>query len=245
MVGKTKLVQAATKKIRFHFENRVVFGQFNDEVISQFHPVVQFIGEWYRTKGIRPYFPVLGVKVSSYEVPNLLKGEYVFIVQRWSITVGLRDIERLAYQVFSLNTKRFVGSEAAELLVNTTVHKGNDWLSAGNELDGDLMEDVYVQCEDSLDERYKYFVESMLRENEDRIAFQLSNLEQYFNKKEREWGDKVTEMYAQGKNRGAPLLKSKLEKERKRTEEKKSAIEKSMVPKHTFVPVCSGVIRIY
>jgi hypothetical protein len=244
LLGKTRISQA-TNKMRFLFENRVVLDQSKDEIISQFHPIIRFISERYRAKGVRQYFPAVGVEVSSLDLPDIVPGEYVFAVQRWSMKVALRDIERLAYQVFSVTGDCFLNNETGERLVNTAVHKGRDWLSSGNEMNGVLAEEAFGQCEDALEEKYWIFVEAMKRENDDRSAFQLSNLNEYFEKKHNEWKNKIFEMHCQGKQKGVRMWEGKLEKLRHRTEEKKSVIKKSATPTHDTVLVSSGVIRVY
>ena len=210
-IGKTRLINA-TNKVFFKFENRVVLEQMRDEIISQFHPVIRFISEYYRKKGIRQYFPVVGVEISSHEIIGIPQGYYIFLVQRWSIKVALRDIEKLAYQVYSLMENNFLENDEGERLVNTAVHKGQDWLAATNEINGTMAEEAFGQCEDSLENLNLSFVEKMKRENVDRIAFQISNLDQYFNKKESDWSNKISIMKNQGKLQGAKLWASKLEK---------------------------------
>jgi len=242
--GKTRLINA-TNKVFFKFENRVVLEQTRDEIISQFHPVIRFISEHYRNKGIRQYFPVVGVEISSHEVIGIPLGYYIFSVQRWSMKVALRDIEKLVYQVYSLMENDFLENDEGERLINTAAHKGQDWLAATNEIDWSRAEAAFIECEDSLERLYHGFVESMKRENSDRIAFHISNLDQYFNKTNSEYTIKIWEMQSQGKLKGAQLWESKLEKLRQRTEEKKSSIRKSANPTHDAVLVSSGVIRIY
>lgn len=242
--GKSRLIQA-TNKMRFRFENRVVLEQSADEVISQFHPIVRFISERYRLKGKRRYFPVVGVEVSTIELPNIPPGFYIFAIQRWSIKVAMRDIERLAYTAISCHDECLLDEEEAERLVNTAVHKGSDWLSAGNEMNGGLAEELFNRCEDKLENRYQEFVENLSRENADRISFQTSTLSQYLDKKEFEWQSKIDVMRREHKDKGVRLWTAKLEKLRQRTDEKKSVIEKSINPAHSWELVSSGVIRLY
>lgn len=247
LLEKTRLIQA-TNKMRFRFENRVVLDQSQDEIISQFHPLIRFIGECYRAKGVRQYFPVVGVEVSSMELPGIPPGAYIFAVQRWSMKVALRDVERLAYQVFSLGENGFLDDETGERLVNTTVHKGSDWLAAGNEVDGASVEEIFGRCEDELEERCQVFVETLRRESVDRIVFQRSNIQQNFEKKKQEWGITIRIKRREGTpkaEKAARSLEGKLEKLRQRTEEKKSEIEKSSTLTHNKELVSSGVIRVF
>lgn len=196
--GKTRLTQA-TNKMRFRFENRVVWDAQNQvEIISQFHPLIRFISDYYRAKGERKYFRVVGVEVSRMELPDIASGVYLFAIQRWSMKIALRDVERLAYQVISLGDGEFLGEDDAESLINTTVHNGSDWLAAGNEMDGALAEEMFGQCEDILEERYQSFVDTHMRENADRMAFHISNLEQHYRTKEEKWSVTIDRIRNQG-----------------------------------------------
>ncbi len=247
MTGKTRLVHA-TNKMQFRFENRAVLDQTTDEIISQFHPVIRFISERYRAKGVRQYFPVVGVELSNLDLSSVLLGVYIFSVQRWSIKVALRDIEKLVYQVYSLAEEVFLDREMGEQLVNTAVHQGQDWLAAQNEVNGNVAENAFGLCEDALETQYQEFVDSMARENSDRIAFQISNLDAYFEKKEWEWNLKIDFKRSEEtpkSERAARSLEGKLEKLRQRTEDKKIVISKSSVPTHEAILVCSGVIRVF
>ena len=241
LLGKTRLSNA-TEKMRFLFENRVVTDS-TDEIISQFHPFVRFISEQYKIKGIRKYFPVVSVEISSLHLPNIEPGTYIFAIERWSMRIALRDTEQLAYRAIKI-TGEELNIDQAEFLVNTAIHLGQDWLSANNELDGLLVEELFTQCIDILEEKYQLYVGAMQRENYDRLEFKRININTQFERKEKEWTQRINQMRFEKKEIGARLWEGKLKKHRLRAHEVLTSIEKSTTSSHDKILVNSGIIKI-
>jgi superfamily II DNA or RNA helicase len=241
LLGKTRL-SLATQKMRFLFENRVVTDS-PDEIISQFHPFIRFIGEKYKSKGIRKYFPVVSLEISSLNLPSIEPGTYIFAIERWSMRIAFRDTEQLAYRALKFNGEE-IDVDKAELLVNTVIHLGQDWLSASNELDGSLVEELFTQCIEILEEKYQSYIGSMQRENHDRLEFQRINILTQFERKEKEWTQRISQMRFEKKEKGARLWEGKLKKNRLRANEILTSIEKSATPSHDKILVNSGVIKV-
>jgi len=234
-----------SSKIRFRFENKVFIGDSNDELISQFHPLVLFVNKNCQSLEQRNCLPTVGIEISVLELPERSPGLYVFCVQSWSLRAVLRDIEQLAYMVFSIHEKCFLDKDEAERLINTSVHRGQDWLSAGNEVRTYDIEDFYEECEERLDECYNEFVRRLENENEDRLSFQISNLEQNLRKKQGDWQAKISEMRNKGKDKGSRLWEAKLQKLQQRTQEKIVKIQNDRKATHEYKLVSSGVIKIF
>jgi hypothetical protein len=228
--------------MRFLFENRVVTDS-PDEIISQFHPFIRFIGEKYKSKGIRKYFPVVSLEISSLNLPSIEPGTYIFAIERWSMRIAFRDTEQLAYRALKFNGEE-IDVDKAELLVNTVIHLGQDWLSASNELDGSLVEELFTQCIEILEEKYQSYIGSMQRENHDRLEFQRINILTQFERKEKEWTQRISQMRFEKKEKGARLWEGKLKKNRLRANEILTSIEKSATPSHDKILVNSGVIKV-
>ena len=103
-------------------------------MLSQFHPLVRFVSQRLQAEELESR-PAVAVKVRGEDLPDLDPGEYVFTVQRWSLT-GLQEIERLWYAAVSMAPPHQpLPPDRAEKLVVTAASRGQDWLGAPAQLD--------------------------------------------------------------------------------------------------------------
>lgn len=245
LLGRTKLVQTdGNVRAQYLFDNKVVVARNGHEVISQYHPVIRFIEERHRTKGIRTYHPVTASVVASEEVVPISSGTYVFSVERWSMRVATRDIERLAYCAVNVETGGHLDTNSAERLVNTSAMLGQEWLAVSNAVDGNLTEERFGECGDALHEEYQLFVDGMKRENADRISLQLHNLDSYLARETGVLRDLIARLIEARKFRGVKLNEDKLKKLHQRVTERKSYVQMSERPTHENVLVSSGIILV-
>ena len=244
--GKTRLVQPqGNTPVRFLFENKVATPQdFYVEVISQYHPVIRYISEQYRAKGLRIFHPVISAQVSGDCLSSVRKGSYVFSISRWSMRVATRDIERLAYLAINVETKTFLDADPAEQLINSAAMLGEEWSGAHTALDGEEVEELYGQCIDELDAQYANFVATLQRENSDRIALQLHNLQTHMDREASKLEVLIARLRAEQKLRGLRLQENKLKKLRQRISEQMEYVRGAEVPRHESVTVSNGVIRV-
>ena len=245
LLGKTRLVQPeGHKATRYLFENKVTVGQSGNEIISQYHPVIRYISERLRAKGMRTYTAVVSTALPFHDFNVIPRGAYAFAVSRWSMRVATRDVERLAYHAVDIDTGEVLDADIAEKLVNTAALHGTDWLGAKNTLDGELAEDRYGECIDALDIDYHEFVENLKRENADRISLQLRNLDSYLDRETSRVQEVIARMRYAGKLRGVRLNEDKLKKLRQRVEDQKQLVRAAENPTYESVAVTSGVVRI-
>lgn len=244
--GKTRLIQPqGNTPVRFLFENKVATPQnFYVEVISQYHPIIRFISEFYRAKGLRTFHPVISAQVSADDVPSVQMGRYVFSIARWSMRVATRDVERLAYQAINIDTGIFLDSDPAEQVINSAAMLGQDWSGAHATMNGELIEERYSQCVDELDVRYAEFVETLRRESADRIALQLHNLQAHLDRESAKLEELIWRLRDQKKFKGVMLQENKLKKLRQRVTEQMEYVKSAESPRHEGVTVTNGVILV-
>jgi superfamily II DNA or RNA helicase len=175
----TRLAQSDRGPIRCRFENRVsssLVGQ--EEIISQFHPLVRFVSHRIRDLEVS-YHPVVGVKLNSAQVPGLKRATYVFAVQRWVIE-GIQDLERLHFVATSIDSAgQYLDEEDAEKLITSASVHGEDWLDANRVVDLGLAADMANECFGVADRKYQVYVQQLRDENSDRANVQEQSLNRH------------------------------------------------------------------
>lgn len=245
LLGKTRLVQPeGNQPTRYLFENTVTIGRNGCEVISQYHPVVRYISERYRAKGVRTFAQVVAASLPFQQFPEVPRGVYVFAVARWSMRVATRDVERLAYHAMDLDTGESLDPGISEKMANTAALQGTDWRGGKNAVDGEIAEERYGECIDALDDAYHAFVENLKRENADRISLQLRNLDSYLQRETAKLQEMIARLRYAGKLRGVKLNEDKLKKLKQRVDEQRELIKSAETPTYESVAVTSGVVRI-
>lgn len=245
LLGKTMLAQAPGSKVpTYLFENKVIVGQRESEVISQYHPIIRYISERYKAKGTRTFAPVVSCTLHHQDFTSVPPGIYLFSVSRWSMRVATRDVEKLAYKALCLESGTLLEADNAEKLVNTAALHGGDWLGAGNVVDGNVAEERYSECVEALEDDYIDFVENLKRESADRISLQLNNLESYLGRETNKRQELINRLRYERKLKAVKLNEDKLKKLRQHVEEKRQVIKMAEKPTHESVSVTSGVVWI-
>ena len=176
----TRLTSTSARPVRCRFESRVVGTvSRNEEVISQFHPIVRMISSRI-TVSEEQLTPAVALTLQGDAVERIVpRGDYVLATALWSFR-GLRNIEKLAYAATPIDRAApVVDSETAERLAVAAVAWGEDWLGARNAID---IGRVYELANDvlfgSLDEEFEAFERELMAHNGDRADIQLRSLEQ-------------------------------------------------------------------
>ena len=174
-LGRTALL--STRPPALLFENCMGKNSPGVERVTQEHPLVRFVAEQLKSSGKGTgYAPVSGIELPANTISGFLPGIYVYAVARWSVT-GSRDVERLEYVVQRLECGTLTTGEMAEHLVNTAAMSGSDWISAINVLDHAKVADVFDDCKETLEKRFKSFRGDCMREDRDRIKLMQGMLE--------------------------------------------------------------------
>ena len=238
----TFLVNNITEKqVRFIFDNKLKKADALTEVINQFHPSIQFINS--KLKGQKEQLIPTATQVSKVDVGDIPAGVYGFFVKRWQI-VGVRDSERLAYAAVNLSTKKSLLEDQAERLVNSASNTGKDWIAARNLIDISKLELAYEQCEDILDDAYRYYIDRIERENEDRADVLVNTAKNHFEGQIARIQELIDNSKRQGKDKMIPANEGKIRKHKQRLADRLMEIEKGRKISHSSGDVALGVIKV-
>ncbi len=237
----TFLIITTEKQIRFIFDNKLKRVNALTEVINQFHPSIQFINSKLREQ--KEQLIPTATQVSRIDAGNIAAGVYGFFVKRWQIT-GVRDSERLAYAALNLSTDKSLLEEDAERLVNSASNNGKDWAAARNLVDVGKVELAYEQCEDILDDVYRYYIERIERENEDRADVLANTAKNHFEGQITRIQEIIDNHRRQGKDKMIPANEGKIRKHRQRLADRLQEIEKGRKISHSYSDVALGVIVV-
>ena len=237
----TFLINVPEKQVRFIFDNKLKKVNALTEVINQFHPSIQFINS--KLKGRKEQLIPTATKVSTLDVGDIPSGVYGFFVKRWQIA-GVRDSERLSYSAVNLSKKKSLLEDQAERLVNSASNAGKDWTAARNQVDIGDVELAYEQCEDILDDAYRYYIERIERENEDRADVLANTAKGHFEGQIARIQEVIDNFKRQGRDKMIPANEGKIRKHRQRLTERIREIEKGRKISHSCGDVALGVIEV-
>ena len=241
--GRTRLATTASGRHPVVFENMLGHAKRDVEIVSQYHPLVRFIGE-YLTKKDRHRNTVLSaLSLNRAALPSVLPGNIVFAVSRWSL-VGERPQERLAFQACRLEDSAMIDIEEAERMVTTAAMQGHQWLAASGELPGKMVRSCFEQITDTLDGRYLEYMENAARENRDRVEFQKHQVDQQQARDIVRIQELIQRLKAQGKTRTVKANEGRIAKARERAAERLARLDKRMDLSHESSLICAGVILI-
>lgn len=247
LYGQTRLAGNNNRSISCLFKNKtagqVVVGK--PEVISQFHPLIRFIGQATRNKNV-VFHQAVGIKLDRAHCPELPKGVYCFYIQLWSIE-ALRDIEKLYFCVNPLDgTSIEVDSEMAEKLITQATIFGKDWVEARNTIDLTLASQRIEDCMGATEIEYDLYVHEIQNENEDRAVLQESTLELH-KTRQLEMLEGVMQKHRLYGNKRKALIaatEGKIDALCGRIEVKKIEINNRRKIKHHYKDICLGVIQV-
>jgi superfamily II DNA or RNA helicase len=237
----TFLITSTEKQIRFIFDNKIKKVDALTEVINQFHPSIQFINS--KLRGQKEQLIPTATQISRVDAGDITTGVYGFFVKRWQIT-GVRDSERLAYAALNLSSGLVLSEEDAERLVNCASNTGKDWAAARNLVDVNQVEQAYERCEDTLDDAYRYYIERIERENEDRADVLANTAKNHFEGQITRIQEVIDNHRRQGKDKMIPANEGKIRKHRQRLADRLQEIEKGRKISHSYSDVALGVIVV-
>ena len=186
------------------------------EKITQDHPLVRFVADRQEKNTQKAaYFPTSAVSLASEKAHGVEPGTYVYAVFRWTFS-GPRDIEKLVYEVRSVETGCELSEELAEQLIHAAALDGVDWhASAANVLDHVLMADLQDECRAALEDRFNASTASQQRENRDRIREMNAALDKEYKRKMDAYEERVERLQHSNdpnKRKVLPMERGKLKK---------------------------------
>ena len=246
LLHQTRLSTWKSDGIRCAFQNqsgRKGDGSGMVEYITQFHPLVRFVSQQLRQTD-RSYHPAISVTITREILPDTVPDIYIFTVDKWSIR-GLRDIERLSFQVKRLNgTDSFLPDDAAEQLITTSARKGKDWLAATNVINLSQVTNTIGECVDEAEKRYNNYVQEIEFENNDRADVQKESTKRHWERQRNKQEEILKKHCELGRDRLIPAVQGTINKISERLEQRLGEIEMKRNLQHSKKELCMGVIRV-
>jgi hypothetical protein len=242
--GRSRLASPTLGPVATQFENRLQKPSAARELVSQYHPVIRFVTGRLRNDEERRYATVTAGIVDRTHLPQIPAGDYVFAVQRWSFSGG-RDIERLAYAAAPvMPSAEALPVESAERLITIAALRGQDWISAQGEVDGEGALGVLHACVEELDARAGSFFESMQRQGRDRLSLQLQVLDQHLENRRNELLVRIETMRQEKKEKAVQMFESQLKRHLERVKAQRATLERRQQMVHSARLVSVGVVRV-
>jgi len=244
--GHTQLVRNDLRHVRCRFENSVIPKRDGRvEVISQFHPIVRFVGQ--QIAETRDFFhPVVAIQIPSSALARpVADGTYVFSVQRWSIR-GLQDVERLFFVVATVEERvRLLGDDVAEQVVGIAASEGTDWLGAQQRVDlKRVVAIVNNVCLARSDEEYERYLAETKARNDDRADVQERTLERHVRSQMRTLEEVLEKHRQRGRTGLASATEGRMRALKNRTERRKMQIAERRELSSRTDEICLGIINI-
>ena len=242
--GSTRLVRDSVGRVRCRFENTVVPDlNGREEVISQFHPLVRFIGK--RLSGPEQQSrPAVAVRLRARSA-NLAPGLYAFSVQRWTVA-GLRDMERLHYAAAMLSSGAGeLEPEEAERLVVAGAEEGDAWLGARGAVDlAQLVRTVAECCIAPSERAFGRYVDDRRAENEDRARVQQSMLDDHYRTQRARLEAILRRHRGLGRDRLVAATRGRLRALDARVERRQKEIAERTTLRFSNETVCVGIMDV-
>jgi hypothetical protein len=241
--GRTRLAVAASGRQPCVFENLLKRSRTDAESISQYHPLIAFVRRRLDAEERHRHAAVSAMRLASSEETGAAAGVHVFAVHRWSLS-GEQDSERLAFEAIRLGEERGLDADSAERLVTVAAMRGQPWPAATGQLDGAAVGDAFELVTDALDRRYEAFTANAGRENRDRVAFQLDQIDRQETREIQRLQELIHRLRVQNKTRTIKANEGRLSKVRERAAERRARLQKRRDLSHESALVCAGVVLV-
>lgn len=239
--GMTRLAQGI--EVHCRFQNIVSAREGAVEIISQFHPLVRFISEELdrRQQGC---FPLVAVRLQGgTAVSDVRKGDFAFVLSRWSFA-GVKPDEEIHARVAELANGVELSEGTSFDLVNAARLEGKDWLEAPVQLDLAIVREriAALQPRDLAD--FEAGRDLKEKENNDRAAFQVASLERHLLRKRAIHETNREKHLLAGRKGLARAEEQKLRTLEQNLATKREALQAKAKLNSNRFEVCAGVIRI-
>ena len=249
--GSTRLVRDTVNRVRCRFENTAAPDvRGNEEVISQFHPLVRFVASRLE-ESEEQRRPAVAIRLSrtnalKHRPPDIAARWYVFSVQRWSVQ-GLRHMERLYYAAAALGPERNVlEPQVAEQLIVAAAGDGIGWPEGSRAVDlDDVVRTVQEWCVAPSEEAFNEYVGDLEKENADRADVQERMLNEHYETQRQKIEEVLRRYRERGQRRLIPATEGRLRALRVRTERRRMEIAERRALKYSPPAiVCVGIIDV-
>ncbi|MBC2710640.1 MAG: DEAD/DEAH box helicase [Desulfosarcina sp.] len=241
--GKTRLGSVYPSTVRCIFQNQVADRRPGlVETINQMHPLVRFVSDRIGASDFSYYSPV-SVSLEHEQMPELPRGVYAFVVERWSV-LGIRAIEKLHVSVNTLgNSQEFLPEDIGEKLITVSARSGRDWLQPTTKVQtADLHEHV-EQCQENAENSYDRFIRRIEAENNDRADVQEKALKRHLERQLEKLNAILQRQI--GNEKIARMTKGRITAMKSRVDQKLREIQERRILKHHKKEICIGIVQIY
>jgi len=225
------------------FSNQIDFGKPNLEIINQSHPLVRWIAGALKNDRLGVGKPV-AIEVNMAEHSGSFKpGAYVFLVRRWSFS-GAKNIERLAYGLYSLEHGAIYQSEIAESLILNAMENADSWGGAAASVNPKDVLSARDLLEDSMDNA---FDEELAREkdkNNDRIDQLMVAIEEKTRSQIQSSLDAIATLEARNRPQLIPAQRGRITKAEERRDSEIGKLENRRSISADPRDVISGLIYV-
>ena len=246
LLNQTRLSTWSPNGVRCLFQNRPMGRDDASgviEAVTQFHPLIRFVSQRMKLAD-SSYHRTVSVAVAREVVPKMDKGVYVFSVDRWSLQ-GLRDIERLSFQVKPFGDKgAFLSDDAAEYLLTTSARKGKDWLAASNTTDLSRVAGIVEECIDEALDRYEKYITEIDFENNDRADVREQSLRRHWERQKVRLEEVLNKHRLLGRERLIPAVEGQIAKLDETMQQRLAEIKVQRDLKRSRQELCVGLINV-
>ena len=212
------------------------------ELVDPMHPLVRWIEEEYAASG-EHLAPPVGLEVSR-ELVEQPAGLYAFACEKWSLS-GIRGEAVLAFRAIHIESGKRLDSLDAERLVGIAARSGKRLPYAALD-DARLSQglEALETCTKRLSEDFGERLTEFELENAHRCRQQLTSAERLAARKIDELEVRISKMERDGKQRGARLARSQVQKQKDLLEAKRRRIERGSEVDPRVDEISGGFILI-
>lgn len=245
MATGTRLTEEG-QQASYVFSRKIARAGHRRERITQFHPLIRFIGSEPEGAAAR-FCALVAVRLESDIGDGLADGVYVLVLQRWRFR-GSREVEELRARAMSLTDGRELDGDQSLDLVSTAKEKGTDWHEVPAETAGDKVrkeiKKAIGQMEERLHEDYVQARRERENANSDRVKIQVESLRAQA-RRQSESQENLLERYRHaGNDRLVAMTEGRLRKIRTRCETQVADREQKRRLYSSREDLCVGVILV-
>ena len=243
----TRLARDTVNWVPCRFENTAIPDRNGrEEAISQFHPLVRFVGKRLGEPEQQSR-PAVAVRLRAQGLPSSLgPGQYAFSVQRWSVR-GLRDMERLYYAAAALSSNSDgMQLKDAEALIVTAAEGGEAWLGAHRSVDVERVVGTATEsCIAPSDRAFSEYIDDRRAENDDRARVQTSMLDDHYRTQRSRLEAVLQRHHSFGRDRLVAATEGRLRALNARVDRRRKEIAERARVRFSNETICVGIIEIY
>lgn len=224
------------------FSQKIAGVSNSHERITQFHPLIRFIGDEL-AKTAAEFCPLVAVQMSPDRGGEWSEGIYVFVLQRWHFH-GSRHVEEMRARAMSLDNGALLDLDRSLDLVSAAKVHGEDWHSARTVLSVEEAKNAIERTETQLQLDYERARRDRENANNDRVDVQTQSLKAQM-KRQTENRERLLERYRkEARDRLVGMTEGRLRKMRADFETQIQRRELGRKHRASKGDLCMGVILV-